>query len=176
MFITKSYKNNSYLIFNHPITQKKTKLSISSLEKILLKYYEDKPEVVVRLSSFEKEFMNAANVRPATVWLYRRALNYLVNLFGDIPLNEITINQLEKFKEDFTTIDPTCDCYLCLNHTKSYLRHLFATGEQLGTRLATMHNLRFYLNLMKKIRTAIQYDYFDEMVKNYKDYTEGAPS
>ncbi len=80
--------------------------------------------------------------------------------------------RLEKFKEDFTTIDNTCDCYLCLNHTKSYLRHLFATGEPLAIRLATMHNLRFYLNLMKKIRTAITYDYFGDMVKNYIDYTK----
>ena len=80
--------------------------------------------------------------------------------------------RLEKYKEDFTTIDNTCDCYLCLNHTRSYLRHLFATGEPLAIRLATMHNLRFYLNLMKKIRTAISYDYFGEMVKNFKDYTD----
>jgi len=84
--------------------------------------------------------------------------------------------RLEKYKEDFTTIDNACDCYLCLNHTKSYLRHLFAAGEPLATRLASMHNLRFYLNLMAKIRTAIQYDYFDEMVRNYRDYTPPASS
>lgn len=80
--------------------------------------------------------------------------------------------RLEKHKEDFGPIDNTCNCYLCLHHTRAYLRHLFATGEQLGTRLATMHNLRFYLNLMEKIRTAIQYEHFGEMVKNYRDYTE----
>ncbi len=78
---------------------------------------------------------------------------------------------LEKYKEDFTTVDSTCNCYLCLNHSRAYLRHLFATGEQLAIRLATMHNLRFYLNLMEKIRKAIEYDYFDTMVKDYKDYT-----
>ena len=55
------------------------------------------------------------------------------------------------------------------NHSKSYLRHLFAGGEPLATRLATMHNLKFYLNLMKKIRTAITYDYFQDMVKSYKE-------
>lgn len=79
--------------------------------------------------------------------------------------------RLEKHKEDFTPVDNTCNCYLCLNHSKSYLRHLFATGEPLATRLATMHNLKFYLNLMKKIRKAIQYEYFEDMVKYYKDYT-----
>ncbi len=79
--------------------------------------------------------------------------------------------RLEKYREDFTTVDNGCDCYLCLNHSKSYLRHLFATGEPLAIRLATMHNLKFYLNLMQKIRTAIQYENFDEMVKTYRDYT-----
>ena len=80
--------------------------------------------------------------------------------------------KLEKYKEDFTPVDNTCNCYLCLNHTRAYLRHLFAAGEPLAIRLATMHNLRFYLNLMEKIRTATQYDYFDEMAASYKDYTD----
>lgn len=80
--------------------------------------------------------------------------------------------RLEKHKEDFTSVDNTCNCYLCLNHTRGYLRHLFATGEPLGIRLASMHNLRFYLNLMEKIRTAITYDYFEDMVKYYKEIKE----
>jgi queuine tRNA-ribosyltransferase len=85
-----------------------------------------------------------------------------------------TINiQNEKFKEDFSPVDETCDCYLCTNHTKSYLRHLFASGEPLATRLATMHNLRFYLNLMKKIHTAIQYEYFADMVRDYREVESG---
>jgi queuine tRNA-ribosyltransferase len=79
--------------------------------------------------------------------------------------------RLEKFKEDFTPVDNACNCYLCLHHTRGYLRHLFASGEPLGIRLASMHNLRFYLNLMQKVRDAIQYDYFGDMVANYKDYT-----
>lgn len=79
--------------------------------------------------------------------------------------------RLEKYKEDFTPIDPTCNCYACVNHTKAYVRHLFASGEMLGIRLATMHNLRFYLNLMEQIRNAIEYEHFDEMLNTYKDYT-----
>lgn len=75
----------------------------------------------------------------------------------------------QQFKEDFTSVDPTCNCYGCLHHTRAYIRHLFASDELLGVRLATMHNLRFYLNLMEKIRTAIQYDYFGEMVENYRE-------
>ncbi len=80
--------------------------------------------------------------------------------------------RLQKYEEDFTPIDSTCNCYACLNHTRAYVRHLFATGELLGVRLASMHNLRFYLNLMEKIRTAILYDYFSEIVENYRDYTQ----
>lgn len=91
---------------------------------------------------------------------------------GEVEGYETMDIHLEKYKEDFTPVDSTCNCYLCLHHTRGYLRHLFATGESLGVRLATMHNLRFYLNLMQKIRTAIQYDYFDEMVNNFKDYTK----
>lgn len=77
--------------------------------------------------------------------------------------------RLEKYKEDFTPIDNTCNCYACLNHTRAYVRHLLASDEMLGVRLATMHNLRFYLNLMEKIRTAIEHDYFDDMVKNFRE-------
>jgi queuine tRNA-ribosyltransferase len=80
--------------------------------------------------------------------------------------------RLEKYKEDFTPVDPTCNCYLCLNHTRAYVRHLFASGELLATRLATMHNLRFYLNLMEKIRTSIQYDYFSDLVTDYRDLSD----
>ncbi len=76
--------------------------------------------------------------------------------------------RLEKHKEDFTPVDSTCNCYLCLNHTRAYLRHLFATGEILGVRLATMHNLRFYVNLMEKIRQSIEHDYFDELSAGYQ--------
>lgn len=80
--------------------------------------------------------------------------------------------RLEKYKEDFTPVDNTCNCYLCLNHNKAYLRHLFATGEPLAIRLATMHNLRFYLNLMEKIRKAIEFEYFNEMIENFGEITE----
>lgn len=79
--------------------------------------------------------------------------------------------RLEKYKEDFSSIDNTCDCYLCLNHTKAYLRHLISSEEILGTRLATMHNLRFYLNFMEKIRKAIEFDYFDTMLADFKTLT-----
>ncbi len=79
--------------------------------------------------------------------------------------------RLSKYTEDFTPIDSTCNCYACVNHTRAYVNHLIKSGEMLGARLATMHNLRFYLNLMEKVRNAIQYDYFQQMLTEFKDFT-----
>lgn len=75
----------------------------------------------------------------------------------------------KKFEKDFTPVDSSCECYTCMQHTSAYLRHLFVAGEPLAIRLATMHNLRFYLNLMKKIRRAIKYDGFQDLLKTYKE-------
>jgi queuine tRNA-ribosyltransferase len=56
---------------------------------------------------------------------------------------------------DLGPIDPTCGCYTCRNYTRSYLRHLDRCNEILGSRLNTIHNLHFYLDLMRSIRAAI---------------------
>jgi queuine tRNA-ribosyltransferase len=78
-----------------------------------------------------------------------------------------------KYKEDFTTLDPECDCECCRNYTKAYLRHLINTNEILGARLLSNHNLRFLLKLMSDIRRAINEDRFldfrNEFYKKYKD-------
>ena len=63
----------------------------------------------------------------------------------------ININN-EKFREDFSPIDAGCVCELCRNHTRAYLKHLFACGDPLAMRLAAIHNLKFYAELMEKIR------------------------
>lgn len=60
----------------------------------------------------------------------------------------------EQYKEDFTPVDPTCDCELCTKYTRSYLRHLFRAGEPLAPRLASLHNLRFYGRLMERLHQA----------------------
>ncbi len=60
-----------------------------------------------------------------------------------------------KHKDDFTTIDNECDCYTCKNYSKAYLRHLFIASEILALELASIHNLHFYLNLVKTARTKI---------------------
>ncbi|HPN54692.1 MAG TPA: tRNA guanosine(34) transglycosylase Tgt [Candidatus Moranbacteria bacterium] len=60
----------------------------------------------------------------------------------------ININN-KKYEKDFTPIDSDCSCELCQNHTKAYLRHLFAIKDPLAMRLAAMHNLNFYFKLME---------------------------
>lgn len=68
---------------------------------------------------------------------------------------KISIKRTE-FKVDSSPLDPECGCYTCKNFSKGYLRHLFLTGEILGSRLNTIHNLYFYFRLMEGARAAIQ--------------------
>ena len=51
-------------------------------------------------------------------------------------------------------VDATCDCLCCREHTRAYLRHLFAVRDPLAHRLASIHNLRFYARLMELLRSA----------------------
>jgi queuine tRNA-ribosyltransferase len=60
-----------------------------------------------------------------------------------------------RFTTDAAPIDPACDCYTCQNYSRSYLRHLYRARELTYFRLGTIHNLHYYLNLMKEIRQAI---------------------
>jgi len=59
----------------------------------------------------------------------------------------------EKYKKDFSAVDKTCDCHLCQNFSRAYLRHLFMSNSFLGKRLATIHNLRYYMRLMESLRS-----------------------
>ena len=70
------------------------------------------------------------------------------------------------YKNDFSPLDPECDCECCTKYTKAYLNHLFRANEGLGNRLMSIHNLRFLIRLMEGIRQAIKEDRFLE----YKEY------
>ncbi|GIL17848.1 MAG: queuine tRNA-ribosyltransferase [Oligoflexia bacterium] len=78
---------------------------------------------------------------------------------------KISIKRNE-YKEDSGPLDPECDCYTCTNYSRAYLRHLFLSGEILGSRLNTIHNLHFYMSLMKKARQAIE----EGRWKEYRDF------
>ena len=77
-----------------------------------------------------------------------------------------------KYREDFTPIEDTCDCYTCKHYTKAYIRHLLVAQEQLAGRLLSIHNIRFLIKLTEDIRTSIDNDNFDEFKNNFiKEYT-----
>ncbi|NLI94566.1 MAG: tRNA guanosine(34) transglycosylase Tgt [Erysipelotrichaceae bacterium] len=67
-----------------------------------------------------------------------------------------------EYKDDFTPLDSSCDCYTCKNYTKAYLRHLYVSGEEFGKRLLSIHNVRFLIKLMEDAREAIKHDRFLE--------------
>lgn len=71
------------------------------------------------------------------------------------------------YAEDFSSLDPECDCYTCRNYTKAYLRHLIKCNEILGARLLTIHNLHFLLKMMENVREAIREDRLLDYKKDF---------
>ena len=77
------------------------------------------------------------------------------------------------YAEDFTSLDPECDCYTCKNYTKAYLRHLIKCNEILGARLLTIHNLHFLLKMMENVREAIKEDRLLDYKKDFFEKYSG---
>ena len=75
----------------------------------------------------------------------------------------------EKHKLDERPIDPKCDCPVCRNFSRAYIRHLFVAGEMLAMRLAVMHNLYFYNELTRRIREALDNGTFSQFRAEYSD-------
>ena len=73
-----------------------------------------------------------------------------------------------KYRDDIRPVDENCDCPCCTRFTRSYLRHLHQINEPLCARLATIHNLRYYSNLMVRIRSAISGSTFDRFCADYE--------
>ncbi|WP_211451679.1 tRNA guanosine(34) transglycosylase Tgt [Collimonas antrihumi] len=92
----------------------------------------------------------------------RNARNgWLFTRFGDLKIKNA------RYKEDEKPLDETCGCYACRNFSRAYLHHLHRTGEILGARLNTIHNLHYYLDLMKNIRNALDVGQFGVFVKQF---------
>ncbi len=72
-----------------------------------------------------------------------------------------------RYERDPEPIDPACGCYTCRNFSRAYLRHLFNANEILALRLGTVHNLFFYLDLMRKVRASIAEGRFREFKKEF---------
>lgn len=71
------------------------------------------------------------------------------------------------YKDDYTSLDPNCNCYTCSQFSRAYLRHLFNAREILALELATIHNLTFYLNLIREARSRILDGTFIEWKNSY---------
>ena len=93
----------------------------------------------------------------------RNARNgWLFTRFGDIKIKNA------RHKDDTLPLDETCECYACRNFSRAYLHHLHRTGEILGARLNTIHNLHYYLQLMREIRAAIDGERFAAFVAQFQ--------
>lgn len=72
-----------------------------------------------------------------------------------------------RYRDDERPVQADCQCYTCQNYSRAYLRHLDQCGEILGARLNTIHNLHFYLDLMRRIRSAVSDGSFDDFARNW---------
>jgi queuine tRNA-ribosyltransferase len=92
----------------------------------------------------------------------RNARNgWLFTRFGDIRIRNA------RHRSDTAPLDPTCGCYTCRHFSRSYLHHLQRIDEILGARLATIHNLHYYLTLMSEIRAAIESNELESYVARF---------
>jgi queuine tRNA-ribosyltransferase len=80
------------------------------------------------------------------------------------------------YSEDQGPVDPECDCYVCRNYSRAYLRHLYRSGEILASRLNTWHNLHYYLRLMSDARNAIAAGRFGEFRREFYTKQQRAQS
>jgi len=78
-----------------------------------------------------------------------------------------------KYREDDKPIDPDCHCYTCRNYSRAYLRHLYTTGELLAGHLGTIHNLNFYMELIREARRHIKYGDFKEWMEGVINSMKG---
>ena len=92
----------------------------------------------------------------------RNARNgWLFTRYGDLKLRNA------RHKDEDVPIDESCDCYACKNFSRAYLHHLHRAGEILGARLNTIHNLHYYLQLMREMRAAIDAGRFNEFRQRF---------
>ncbi|MFN6961289.1 MAG: tRNA guanosine(34) transglycosylase Tgt [Rhodocyclaceae bacterium] len=94
----------------------------------------------------------------------RNARNgHLFTRFGDIRIKNA------RYRNDTRPLDETCDCYCCRHFSRAYLHHLFRSGEILGARLNTLHNLHYYQTLMRELREAIEAGAFAEYARRFDE-------
>jgi len=72
-----------------------------------------------------------------------------------------------RYERDYGPLDSECGCYTCAHYSRSYLRHLFMSGEMLGARLNSIHNLFYYASLMERMRTSIEAGAFGRFKRDF---------
>ncbi len=93
----------------------------------------------------------------------RNARNgWLFTRFGDLKIKNA------RHKDEDMPLDATCTCYACQNFSRAYLHHLHRAGEILGARLNTIHNLHYYLQLMREMRLAIEAGSFADFQQRFR--------
>ena len=93
----------------------------------------------------------------------RNARNgWLFTRYGDIKIRNA------RYRQDTSPVDATCECVCCRGFTRAYLHHLQRANEILGARLATLHNLHYYLALMREMRDAIDARRFDAFIDGFQ--------
>jgi queuine tRNA-ribosyltransferase len=93
----------------------------------------------------------------------RNARNgWLFTRFGDLKIKNA------RYKDEDRPLDETCECYTCRNFSRAYLYHLHRAGEILGARLNTIHNLHYYLQLMREMRAAIDDGRFEAFTVQFQ--------
>jgi queuine tRNA-ribosyltransferase len=86
----------------------------------------------------------------------RNARNgWLFTRYGDLKMKNA------RYKTDMRPIDESCGCYSCRNFSRAYVHHLQKVGEILGARLASIHNLYFYQQIMREMRAALETGTFE---------------
>jgi queuine tRNA-ribosyltransferase len=125
---------------------------------------EDKPRHLLGIGEPEDLFMGIEN----GVDLFDCVLPTRLGRNGTLYTKEGKIHIMNShFRTDISPVENDCDCYTCKNYTKSYLCHLFHGKEMLGGTLASIHNIHFIVNLVKKIRQSILNDNFEEFKKGF---------
>ncbi|MDP3821655.1 MAG: tRNA guanosine(34) transglycosylase Tgt [Burkholderiales bacterium] len=94
----------------------------------------------------------------------RNARNgHLFTRFGDLKIRNA------RHKTDEQPLDSTCACHTCGSFSRAYLHHLDRCGEMLGPMLASIHNLHYYVNLMREVREALDAGTFGEFVRRFRE-------
>jgi len=96
------------------------------------------------------------NARHGTLYKFKNKSKLLKIDKDSLDFYEVLHINNKRFKEDKNPIDENCDCFVCKNYSRAYIRHLFAAHEILSLRLASIHNVHFYLEMMRRIRNFIR--------------------